>query len=400
MREAIQLFREEGTVDDLGLGRIRDALSDRFFPGTSVLWRRARYLLIVPWVIDALEHGKGSPGESEERSRRLFRKIASELKDPRGGAPVEGVIGGRVADAVQTPDIALWAGLEKWGIRTAPGSLVQARRDAVAKSLSKISVLEDVEPHSSIWHPRLPVSPTDFPAGLSFELTKPEADFLFALMTDPEMSAGNWTQSRADSLFPVLLNAKADNSLAGCGAPWDLPASVLKLASRELREAVHSAGCFSDIARGAQLYYAYLVAESRVTDESSEKVDELASQLDEWADKINSGGRLEQLAAWSEELSDFWLLVHGVNGHVVSTEQTFIEDWARLCISQSGDLRGTDDSRTLIIRREIAVKRGRARLKMDGSIGRDAPAAVPQQMVFRWNFARDVALDIRKGLQQ
>jgi hypothetical protein len=400
MREAIQLFRDEGAIDELGLGRIRDALSERMFPGTSVLWGRARYLLIVPWFFQALESGKGSPGDADERSRRLFRKIASELKGSGGGQFVTGVIGGQVRDAIQTPDMAIWAGLQKWGIRTTPGSRAQSRRDAVAKSLSKVSIADDVEPRSSIWHPRLPAAPADFPDGLSFDLTPREADFLFALMTDPEMSIDEWTQSRADSLFPPLLKAKPDSGFEDCEAPWDLPKSVLKLASPELREAIHSAGCFSDIARGAHIYYAYLVALQRAPGESSDEVVMLGEQIDTWAEKITTADRLAQLQEWLAGIDNFWALIYSVNDRVVAAERDFIKDWARLCVDLRGELRSTDETRERITAREIQVKHGLARLKVDGSIGRDAPAALPQPMIFRWAYARDIALGIRKGLQQ
>jgi hypothetical protein len=49
MMEVIGLFREKGTVDDLGLGSIRDTFSELLFPGTSTLHTRAKYLLFVPW---------------------------------------------------------------------------------------------------------------------------------------------------------------------------------------------------------------------------------------------------------------------------------------------------------------------------------------------------------------
>src|SRR5579864_6286555 len=39
MLEVVDLFKEEGTVDELGIGSIRDALADALFPGTSVLLR-------------------------------------------------------------------------------------------------------------------------------------------------------------------------------------------------------------------------------------------------------------------------------------------------------------------------------------------------------------------------
>ena len=44
------MFSQRESRDELGLGQIRDALSDTLFPGTSFLLTRARYLLFVPWL--------------------------------------------------------------------------------------------------------------------------------------------------------------------------------------------------------------------------------------------------------------------------------------------------------------------------------------------------------------
>ena len=41
MLEVVDLFKEEGTVDELGIGSIRDALADSLFPGTSDLHTQA-----------------------------------------------------------------------------------------------------------------------------------------------------------------------------------------------------------------------------------------------------------------------------------------------------------------------------------------------------------------------
>lgn len=52
MLETVELFRDKGTVDDLGIGAIRDAISDTLFPGTSTLHTRLRYVLFVPWLLE------------------------------------------------------------------------------------------------------------------------------------------------------------------------------------------------------------------------------------------------------------------------------------------------------------------------------------------------------------
>ena len=39
MRRVLDLFKEQGTLDEMGLGRLRDVLSDALFPGTSSIQR-------------------------------------------------------------------------------------------------------------------------------------------------------------------------------------------------------------------------------------------------------------------------------------------------------------------------------------------------------------------------
>lgn len=45
----IHLLDEPGAVDELGIGAVRDAFADLFFPGTSTVQTRAKYFLIVPY---------------------------------------------------------------------------------------------------------------------------------------------------------------------------------------------------------------------------------------------------------------------------------------------------------------------------------------------------------------
>src|SRR5439155_26616412 len=67
--DVIDMFREKGTVDELGLGTVRDALADLLFPGRSTIMTRARYCLFIPWVY--LRHeGKKTPSNEIANSAR------------------------------------------------------------------------------------------------------------------------------------------------------------------------------------------------------------------------------------------------------------------------------------------------------------------------------------------
>jgi len=58
--EAIDLFREKDTRDELGIAGIRDAFSDMLFPGTGALQTRARYFFFVPWMYLGFEAARVS----------------------------------------------------------------------------------------------------------------------------------------------------------------------------------------------------------------------------------------------------------------------------------------------------------------------------------------------------
>lgn len=44
----------QGAIDELGLGRIRDAFSDLMFPGMSTLHRKSKYFVLLPTLYDQL----------------------------------------------------------------------------------------------------------------------------------------------------------------------------------------------------------------------------------------------------------------------------------------------------------------------------------------------------------
>src|SRR5699024_9495580 len=98
MMEVVDQFRDSTTIDDLGLGGIRDAFSDTLFPGTSTLHTRIRYALFVPWLMQlASDRNETVPEMSGAFARSEFQLTQSLLN----GGESAGVIG-RVAGGPQT----------------------------------------------------------------------------------------------------------------------------------------------------------------------------------------------------------------------------------------------------------------------------------------------------------
>ena len=70
MLEVVELFGEQVTRDELGLGPIRDSFADLLFPGTSTIQTRARYFLFVPWMYASLEEREVGSAQIARRGRR------------------------------------------------------------------------------------------------------------------------------------------------------------------------------------------------------------------------------------------------------------------------------------------------------------------------------------------
>ena len=79
MLSVVELFKEDGTVDELGIGSIRDSTADALFPGTSVLLTRSRSLLMIPWLLGRVVNSSTDPREAAAKSRRLEGRLILSL---------------------------------------------------------------------------------------------------------------------------------------------------------------------------------------------------------------------------------------------------------------------------------------------------------------------------------
>ena len=48
IKELLKVLGESSSLDELGVGIVRDSISDLLYPGTSVLHTRAKYYILVP----------------------------------------------------------------------------------------------------------------------------------------------------------------------------------------------------------------------------------------------------------------------------------------------------------------------------------------------------------------
>ena len=48
--QVLSILQEKGTLDELGIGQIRDAFADKLFPGISTIQTRAKYFVTLPYI--------------------------------------------------------------------------------------------------------------------------------------------------------------------------------------------------------------------------------------------------------------------------------------------------------------------------------------------------------------
>ena len=120
----INLLQERGAVDELGIGLIRDAFSNYFFPGTSTVQTRAKYFLIVPYVLQEAVTGQYGNQVSEilRAIDKNERDCALSLYRRYEDDPIkERIIGARILPhrwVARKPSDIYWNGIRTYRIFT------------------------------------------------------------------------------------------------------------------------------------------------------------------------------------------------------------------------------------------------------------------------------------------
>ena len=123
VHEVMNLLQEPGSVDELGIGPVRDGFANYFFPGTSTVQTKAKYFLLVPYLLQEAIDGKFG----NDINRILARIEDEEYECAKimyyaainAGQPVEGIIGNTNLPGkfvLRKPSNIYWSGIKTFGI--------------------------------------------------------------------------------------------------------------------------------------------------------------------------------------------------------------------------------------------------------------------------------------------
>lgn len=126
----------EGAVDELGIGVVRDAFADYFFPGTSTIMTRAKYFLIVPYAIkEACAKYPSDIRAVYQELEKIEKNCAQQMKDNGG----QSVIGATILPkwVVRQPSIIYWNGIRTWGLMRENLSMREAIQDEMTMAIER-----------------------------------------------------------------------------------------------------------------------------------------------------------------------------------------------------------------------------------------------------------------------
>lgn len=383
MRRVLALFKE-GTVDELGLGTIRDAFASELFPGVTSIQTRLRYVLFVPWIYQQLEAKRTRSDAVAEAARRAEVALIHTLAESDDEQDW-GVIGRRARNDLQRlPSSVYWRCCIRWGLfahdrvqswyHTHFTQLSGARQDQA----NDPGVVSRGQPN---WHPQLPPRPDGFPKEAGFALTRNEAEFL---------------QARIEESCRGTLLAKLSASPRRDWAEdlWDEPDALG--ATGGLYETVRLACRFSLHVEGIALLYNLMLAEERrrkyEEEEDSERwVESYAEQWRQWAEKEALQEPFDGTALAA------WLVRHKYR--YAWPQKKFIDSWTvRLRTPDPATSKDDVELRKLIADREYALKGGRSRLKNAKRLLHWSGRSGAGRMQFNWPQARQMLLDLHESL--
>ncbi|MGI1661336.1 DUF6361 family protein [Palleronia sp. KMU-117] len=368
-RRIMDLFDSEDSRDELGLGSIRDAISDLLFPGTSTIQTRLRYMLFVPWIYRMAGTRPGPVEAKQQYARALEIRLISALERSPSGDQ-RGIIGSQARERLKRlPSDVYWAGLLTLGIRRFQGS----RSAALEAAPDQADLL---------WAPGLPPPPVGFleeDAGVGFSLTVDEAGFI----------RDRLAREAPQSLFALLARQETAPVCAMVWEhPWrgDWPAGIQKL--------VNHAELFASLMHGASLLYNLMLSEraavlhGAIGSAWNERAETYSARLSDWR------GSLRHAALLDWNLDDLWEQTLQTIHVVKPATRRFVADWRATVVRTGGAIANDPDARALVQDREERLKRLKSRFSNDGALARWGGASGTAPLSFRWPVASSHLTDL------
>ena len=391
VNNVLAMLSEPGTLDELGIGQIRDAYADALFPGISTIQTRAKYFITIPRIIrdyQELPPAKKKQGLGQymkERENEIAQVLASYEDGEKGIIGLTRIHSGGVE---RRPSIIYWNGLRTFGILKKNGSFADYCRamDAMPSHTS-MELAETAEGnddkqsrHTNLVN--LPDRPIDWMRRdtLSLKLSEKEAVFLKGkLIETPNIQHSLPSQLFLHDLVDKAIELDSFDQLA------KLVLSDNNI-SAECKENTQLANEFSLAIEGAHIRYNILAARNN---SANDAVAIYEKEYETWKKQVDG------LRLFNNVSADRWLSIFagGTNHSLNSRTRGFVIDFCRLQHTNSPLV----ELDKMIEKQAIENKGARSLLKK--KINREGWIWIGiRRLDYRWGSAKIILQDIRGGL--
>ncbi|MBO5631008.1 MAG: hypothetical protein J5965_18220 [Aeriscardovia sp.] len=212
----LQAIRDQQAIDELGIGRLRDAFSNTIFPGMSTLQRHAKYFAVLPSLYCEVERGTYNRVQDVRRKVielevKMTRQMMNWAESGSDRDYITGITGHDAIDAAERdytkyvkydPSYIYWNGMVIYDMVKTSGNIYQilferSKTRGPEKEEGDIGGLENVQLFSTSGEKY------DFEnaAELSMKLTAKEARFIRDKIT--------CSKGSKDSMLAYMLKMKS-----------------------------------------------------------------------------------------------------------------------------------------------------------------------------------------------
>ena len=391
-------FNEKDSRDELGIGSIRDRISDLLFPGTSTIQTRLRYFFFVPWLYQKAEKPSLGERKSEEVIDDLERDLIETLMQSDDLDGVFGKTSGK--ELKRLPSSVYWSGLEKWGIKKEfcsqseyfdRAKFLSAKRLELEKEIAHSQKHQDdcteiqiQQNNASIWDINIPKAPQDFPHSANLKLTNEEATFI----------KDQLRKHCGESLLAYLADHTEYKSSKEISAPWDHP--EFEQFDIDTQQLLHHAEFFAILIHGAYLLYNMLLAQLSNDEKATQNYED---QLCAWyAELQHRDSKKFRLDNWS--LDEFWSTIESSKVSYVEPiminrmTKNFIETWFNILQRKEPDFYKSKEVIILIREREKRLKGARSRFSNKKALEQWGGASGVNELRYRWSTAKQFLKDL------
>lgn len=388
----LAMLKEPGTLDELGIGQIRDAFADQLFPGFSTIQTRAKYLITVPRILR--DYHYLSAAQKKKISLEKYLKeseddIAKRLVEKHGNGE-DGIIGSTMIDkggVSRRPSSVYWNAYRKFGIIKENMSLHEfclkyEQEVLIHNSSDNHDEGDDDDGHYRLKRTvELPDLDMDWKENISINLTKKEAQFLVDYIT--------FSSDIVDSIPAQLLKYNLlDNVLGEDYSSLEGLTLFLKQndqVSLECKNTIDLANQFSLAMEGAHIRYNIILAEKN---NHFKSVEQYKNEFDVWKNYV------KQFRVFDGQVDDVWLSAakKGHNRKFNSRTVAFVKDWS--------ELMRKDASENLLdeIVKKQAIDNKDERSLLQKKVLKEGWVGI-RRLDYRWYYVRKILDDIAQGLK-